>query len=69
MKLFEDISLREQQKLLESMVTIENILTKQHNENESVITIRNHYTDDDKEIMIEKQREFYTDIHGFDEKF
>jgi len=68
-KLFEDISLRDQQKLLESMVTIENILTKQHNEDESVVTIRDHYTDDDKEIMIEKQREFYADNYGFDEKF
>ncbi|AIQ10810.1 bifunctional helix-turn-helix transcriptional regulator/GNAT family N-acetyltransferase [Paenibacillus durus] len=69
MKLFEDISLRDQQKLLESMVTIENILTKQHNEDESVVTIRDHYTDDDKEIMIEKQREFFIDNYGFDEKF
>jgi len=68
-KLFEDISLRDQQKLLESMVTIENILTKQHNEDESVVTIRDHYTDDDMEIMIEKQREFYADNYGFDEKF
>lgn len=68
-KLFEDISLRDQQKLLESMVTIENIFTKQHNEDESVVTIRDHYTDDDKEIMIEKQREFYADNYGFDEKF
>ncbi|WP_145325344.1 bifunctional helix-turn-helix transcriptional regulator/GNAT family N-acetyltransferase [Paenibacillus xylanexedens] len=68
-KLFEDISLRDQQKLLDSMVTIENILTKQHNEYESVVTIRDQYTDDDKEIMIEKQREFYTENCGFDENF
>ena len=68
-KLFEDISLRDQQKLLDSMVTIENILTKQQNEDESVVTIREQYTDDDKKIMIEKQREFYTENCGFDEKF
>ncbi|XOJ01639.1 GNAT family N-acetyltransferase [Paenibacillus polymyxa] len=68
-KLFKDISSRDQQKLLDAMVTIENILTKQQNEDESVVTIRDQYTDDDKEIMIEKQREFYTDNCGFDEEF
>ncbi|WP_285767434.1 helix-turn-helix domain-containing GNAT family N-acetyltransferase [Peribacillus sp. SI8-4] len=69
MKLFEDTSLSDQQKLLESMVTIEKILTKQHTEDESAVTIRDHYTDDDKEIMIEKQREFYIDNCGFDDEF
>jgi len=51
------------------MVTIKNILTKQNKGVESVVTIRDHFTDDDKEIMIEKQREFYMDKHGFDETF
>ncbi|WYP27184.1 helix-turn-helix domain-containing GNAT family N-acetyltransferase [Alkalihalobacillus sp. FSL W8-0930] len=68
-QLFKHINLRDQQKLLESMVTIENILTKQHHEIESVVAIRDHYTDDDKEKMIEKQRSFYADNCGFNEEF
>jgi len=68
-QLFEDVSLGDQQKLLESMVTIENILTNQHNEVETVVAIRDHYTDDEKEIMIEKQREIFTETCGFNETF
>ncbi|MED4128210.1 helix-turn-helix domain-containing GNAT family N-acetyltransferase [Shouchella miscanthi] len=68
-QLFKHVNLRDQQKLLESMGTIETILTKQHHELKSVVAIRDYYTEDDKENMIEKQRSFYAENCGFNVEF
>lgn len=67
--LLRNLTITEQQKLFESMITIENILSKHLHTQQSVVSIRDQYTADDIELMIEKQRAYYADTHGFDETF
>ncbi|MGK9184381.1 helix-turn-helix domain-containing GNAT family N-acetyltransferase [Priestia filamentosa] len=59
-----------QQTLIKSMNTIEEILSQQMNLKESEIYINEHYKPEDKkELIIEKQRAFYTDKYRFDKAF
>lgn len=68
--LLRDLDSDKQQKLIESMSRIEGILSECFDQNEANISIRDDYTvEDKKDIIIEKQRAFYTANHGFDETF
>ncbi|WP_342047287.1 bifunctional helix-turn-helix transcriptional regulator/GNAT family N-acetyltransferase [Bacillus sp. OTU530] len=68
--LLRNLDIDKQQKLIDSMSTIKGILSEHIDQNESVISIRDDYTAEDKKyLIIEKQRAFYTDNFGFDETF
>lgn len=68
--LLRNLDLDKQQKLIESMSTIEGIMSEHIVQNESAISIRDDYPVEDKKyLIIEKQRVFYTDNYGFDETF
>lgn len=68
--LLRNLDIDKQQKLIDSMSTIKGILSEHIDQNESVISIRDNYTAEDKKyLIIEKQRAFYTDNFGFDETF
>ncbi|MFP3126804.1 helix-turn-helix domain-containing GNAT family N-acetyltransferase [Ectobacillus funiculus] len=68
--LLRNLDTDKQQKLIDSMSTIKGILSEHIDQNESVISIRDDYTAEDKKyLIIEKQRAFYTDNFGFDETF
>lgn len=68
--LLRNLDIHKQQKLIDSMSTIKGILSEHIDQNESVISIRDDYTAEDKKyLIIEKQRAFYTDNFGFDETF
>lgn len=59
-----------QQTLIKSMNTIEEILSQQINPKEFDIYIKGDFTPEDKkDLIIEKQRAFYTDNYGFDATF
>ncbi|AUO09720.1 bifunctional helix-turn-helix transcriptional regulator/GNAT family N-acetyltransferase [Priestia megaterium] len=59
-----------QQTLIKSMNTIEEILLQQINPKEFDIYIKGDFTPEDKkDLIIEKQRAFYTDNYGFDATF
>jgi DNA-binding MarR family transcriptional regulator/N-acetylglutamate synthase-like GNAT family acetyltransferase len=59
----------EQEKLENSMKTIQAILSKTFDHKESTVSIRDYYTSEDITNMIEKQRSFYAVAHGWDETF
>ncbi|MGZ9819710.1 bifunctional helix-turn-helix transcriptional regulator/GNAT family N-acetyltransferase [Peribacillus simplex] len=67
--LLKNLEMEKQQNLIESMRTIEMILSEYMEQDESAISIRDEYTAEDKELIIEKQRAFYSDNYGFDETF
>lgn len=67
--LLKNIEPEKQQNLIESMKTIELILSEYIGGEESAISIRDKYTNEDIELIIEKQRAFYSDNYGFDETF
>ncbi|QOY35258.1 bifunctional helix-turn-helix transcriptional regulator/GNAT family N-acetyltransferase [Anaerobacillus isosaccharinicus] len=67
--LLRNIDISNQQKLIEAMKTIEMILSENLKQTETLISIRDNYTAEDKELIIEKQRAFYADNFGFDETF
>ncbi|MGG4017964.1 helix-turn-helix domain-containing GNAT family N-acetyltransferase [Priestia megaterium] len=68
--LLKNIEIDKQQKLIESMSTIEEILSEEINESKSGISIKDDFSvEDKKDLIIEKQRAFYTDNYGFDETF
>lgn len=67
--LLKNIEPKKQQNLIESMKTIELILSEYIGGEESAISIRDKYTNEDIELIIEKQRAFYSENYGFDETF
>ncbi|MFF2479822.1 GNAT family N-acetyltransferase [Paenibacillus sp. NPDC058071] len=67
--LLRNLDAASQQKLIESMQTIEQTLSDNLRLEDATISIRDEYTDEDQALIIEKQRAFYTDLHGYDESF
>jgi len=67
--LLKNVDPEEQQNLIKSMRTIEITLSDFIKQDKSSITIRDEYTEEDKELIIEKQRAFYSENYGFDENF
>ncbi|MDQ0187767.1 helix-turn-helix domain-containing GNAT family N-acetyltransferase [Cytobacillus sp. FSL W7-1323] len=67
--LLKNIEPKKQQNLIESMRIIEMILSEIINQYKSEISIRDEYTEEDKETIIERQRAFYSETFGFDETF
>lgn len=51
------------------METIQNILQHSFYDKESPISIRDYYTSEDVKNIIEKQRLFYAESHGWDDTF
>lgn len=60
---------RHQEKLTEAMNTIECILSEHLPPEKSAVSIRDYYISDDIKLMIEKQRAFYAETHGWDDSF
>jgi len=58
-----------QEKLTEAMNTIESILSEHLPPEKSDVSIRDYYISDDIKLMIEKQRAFYAETHGWDDSF
>lgn len=58
-----------QEKLTEAMNTIESILSEHLPPEKSDVSIRDYYISDDIKLMIEKQRVFYAETHGWDDSF
>ncbi|MED1738801.1 helix-turn-helix domain-containing GNAT family N-acetyltransferase [Bacillus swezeyi] len=58
-----------QEKLVQAMNTIECILSEHLSPEKSAISIRDYYLSDDIKLMIEKQRTFYAETHGWDHTF
>ncbi|WFA05747.1 helix-turn-helix domain-containing GNAT family N-acetyltransferase [Bacillus sp. HSf4] len=58
-----------QNKLADAMQTVESILSDHLSPEKAAISIRDYYLSDDIELMIEKQRAFYAETHGWDETF
>ncbi|WP_437831813.1 bifunctional helix-turn-helix transcriptional regulator/GNAT family N-acetyltransferase [Niallia taxi] len=58
-----------QQNLIESMRIIEMILSEFIDQDRNEISIRDKYTEEDKELIIEMQRAFYSENYGFNETF
>lgn len=67
--LLRNIDINNQQKLIQAMKIIEMILSEPLDQKESIISIREGHTAEDKELIIETQRAFYSDSCGFDETF
>lgn len=67
--LLNNIAMEKQQNLIESMKIIQTILSEYIDQNESSIFIREDYTEEDKQLIIEKQRAYYSENYGFDETF
>ncbi|NPC91509.1 MarR family transcriptional regulator [Bacillus sp. WMMC1349] len=58
-----------QKKLVEAMNTVECILSEHLSPKNAEISIRDYYISDDIKLMIEKQRTFYAETHGWDHTF
>lgn len=67
--ILENLDHVQQQKLVSSMNTIQEILSHSFNKKEDVISIRSYYTSEDVANMIEKQWSFYNQVHKWDESF
>ncbi|WP_044640389.1 bifunctional helix-turn-helix transcriptional regulator/GNAT family N-acetyltransferase [Risungbinella massiliensis] len=64
-----DLEIEGREKLVNSMKTIENILSHHLHPKEPVVSIRDYYLSEDVQTMIERQRVFYAESHEWDETF
>ncbi|MDL5143886.1 bifunctional helix-turn-helix transcriptional regulator/GNAT family N-acetyltransferase [Bacillus atrophaeus] len=67
--MLKEIDHQDRHKLAEAMAVIESILSQSLDPEKSNISIRDYYISDDINVMIEKQRIFYTEAHGWDDTF
>ncbi|MDU0072205.1 helix-turn-helix domain-containing GNAT family N-acetyltransferase [Bacillus sp. IG6] len=67
--MLEHVDAKSQEKLAAAMETIECILSEQLSPKESAVSIRDYYISDDIKMIIEKQRLFYKEAHGWDHTF
>lgn len=63
------INQKEQHKLAEAMAEIEAILSQSLSARASEISIRDYFLSEDLQLLIEKQRQFYAEAHGWDDTF
>lgn len=64
-----EINQKEQHKLAEAMAEIEAILSQSLSARASEISIRDYFLSEDLQLLIEKQRQFYAEAHGWDDTF
>ncbi|MEC1503538.1 helix-turn-helix domain-containing GNAT family N-acetyltransferase [Bacillus sonorensis] len=67
--MLEHVDAKSQEQLARAMQTVESILSEQLSPQENTISIRDYYLSDDIKLMIEKQRTFYAEAHGWDQTF
>ncbi|WP_208589671.1 bifunctional helix-turn-helix transcriptional regulator/GNAT family N-acetyltransferase [Gracilibacillus suaedae] len=67
--IMENLGQEQQQKLVASMNTIQDILFSSLKRTEESISVRSYYTSEDLKNMIEQQWEFYNRVHKWDESF
>lgn len=67
--MLKEIDDKEQHKLATAMEEIEAILSQSLSSRSSGISIRDYYLSDDIHLLIEKQRQFYAETHGWDDTF
>ncbi|ASV00198.1 bifunctional helix-turn-helix transcriptional regulator/GNAT family N-acetyltransferase [Bacillus subtilis] len=67
--MLKEINQKEQQKLSEAMAEIEEILSQSLSARTSEISIRDYFLSEDIQLLIEKQRQFYAEAHGWDDTF
>ncbi|ELS59802.1 hypothetical protein BSI_37560 [Bacillus inaquosorum KCTC 13429] len=64
-----EIDQKDQHKLAEAMAEIEAILSQSLSSRTPDISIRDYFLSDDLQLLIEKQRHFYAEAHGWDDTF
>ncbi|MCT6515171.1 helix-turn-helix domain-containing GNAT family N-acetyltransferase [Bacillus subtilis] len=64
-----EINQKEQHRLAEAMAKIEEILSQSLSARTSEISIRDYFLSEDLQLLIEKQRQFYAEAHGWDDTF
>lgn len=67
--MLKEIDQKDQHKLAEAMAEIEAILSQSLSTRTSDISIRDYFLSDDLQLLIEKQRHFYEEAHGWDNTF
>lgn len=67
--MLKEIDQKDQHKLAEAMAEIEAILSQSLSSRTSDISIRDYFLSDDLQLLIEKQRHFYEEAHGWDDTF
>ncbi len=67
--ILKDIDDKSQKELIDSMKTIECILSQYLYHKELMVSIRDYYISEDIKIIIEKQRAFFADTYGWDDTF
>ncbi|MHC4055880.1 hypothetical protein RAD04_38890, partial [Bradyrhizobium sp. 25ACV] len=67
--LLKEINQKVQHKLAEAMAEIEAILSQSLSARASEISIRDYFLSEDLQLLIEKQRQFYAEAHGWDDTF
>ncbi|WP_336805617.1 helix-turn-helix domain-containing GNAT family N-acetyltransferase [Bacillus subtilis] len=67
--MLKEINQKEQHKLAEAMAEIEAILSQSLSARASEISIRDYFLSEDLQLLIEKQRQFYAEAHGWDDTF
>lgn len=68
-RMLKEIDQKDQHRLAEAMAEIEAILSQSLSTRTSDISIRDYFLSDDLQILIEKQRQFYAEAHGWDDTF
>lgn len=67
--MLKEINQKEQHRLAEAMAEIEEILSQSFSARTSEISIRDYFLSEDLQLLIEKQRQFYAEAHGWDDTF
>lgn len=67
--MLKEINQKEQHRLAEAMAEIEEILSQSLSARTSEISIRDYFLSEDLQLLIEKQRQFYAEAHGWDDTF
>ncbi|HZH62748.1 MAG TPA: helix-turn-helix domain-containing GNAT family N-acetyltransferase [Metabacillus sp.] len=67
--ILEKLDHAEQEKLVYSMNTIQQILSQSFKEKEKFVSIRSYYTSEDVNNIIEKQWSFYNQVYKWDKSF
>lgn len=67
--MLKEINQKEQDRLAEAMAEIEEILSQSLSARTSEISIRDYFLSEDLQLLIEKQRQFYAEAHGWDDTF
>lgn len=67
--MLKEINQKEQHRLAEAMAEIEAILSQSLSARTSEISIRDYFLSEDLQLLIEKQRQFYAEAHGWDDTF